>query len=175
MAPIPKRRRASAVTSSRLGSSGTSATIAWTDTRASPTWPRSSSSRSSSWIGRFHQSACSRTRARVRLPTPPMVIGIGRVGVGQLLGAVEREVLAVVVDDLAGPQASQDLQGLGQPAHPHGGLRGADPEDLELDGHRAPPDPELEPAVRGVVERRRLPGEHRRVAEASRRGRGGRP
>ena len=31
-------------------------------------------------MGTFHQSACSRTSARVRRPTPPMVIGIGRVG-----------------------------------------------------------------------------------------------
>ncbi len=86
-------------------------------------------------------------------------------GHGLLLGAVEVEVLALVVDDLAAPEGGDDLERLLQPAHPGPRLGRPDAEGLELGGHRPPAEAELEAATGGVVECDRLAGEHDGVAE----------
>ena len=84
---------------------------------------------------------------------------------GLLLGLAQREVLALVVEGLAGPQGFHDLECLLEPFHPDPRLGRADAEGLELAGHRSPADAELEPATGGVVEGDRLAGQHGRVPE----------
>ena len=143
----------------------TRATICWIDTRASPTCGRSSSILSRWPTCTFHQSAKSRTRASVFGPMPPITIGIAAERARLLPRAVQLVVAAVVVDDLAGPQGPHDFQRLAQPIDAVARLDRTDAEGRELLGHRAPADAELEAAAGGVVDRHRLAGEHRRMAE----------
>src|SRR5438105_915185 len=82
-----------------------------------------------------------------------------------LAGALHVVEIAVIVDDLARPQRTQDLEGLAQPLHPVARLERADAELRKLLGPRAPPDAELEAAAGCVVDRHRLTSEDGRVPE----------
>ncbi len=76
--------------------------------------------------------------------------------------ALDREVLAGVIERLAGPQALQDLDRLLEARHLR--LR-VEPEEVELRGEVAQADAELEPAVGEHVDHRRVLGDVHRVLE----------
>ena len=79
--------------------------------------------------------------------------------------AVHREVPAVVVERFPGEHPVEDLEGLAQLRGACRGWLRAEPERAQLVGHRAPTDPELEPAVRDHVERCGHLGEQCGMAE----------
>ena len=136
-----------------------------TDTRASPAHSRISSSRSSWWIGTFHQSACSATSAIVFGPVPPITIGIFVERRRHLPGGDQLEPLALVVERLAGPERAHDLERLLQAADALARRGRLHAVRRELLDHRTPADAELEAATRRVVERDGLAREHRRMTE----------
>ena len=94
-----------------------------------------------------------------------MTIGICSAGVGAWRDPGQREVLAVDVDGLAGPQRPQDLERLAEACHPFGRVAVGDAEGVELLGHRAGPDAEVEPAARRVGDGHGFTGQDSRVAE----------
>ena len=113
----------------------------------------------------FHQSAYSRTRPSVRGPTPPMVIGILRVGAGCCIAFVSVKCSPAKSNGLTAPEPAQDRQRLTQASRALGSARRADAERLELGRERTRTDTEFEAPAGRVVERLGLLGEHRRMTE----------
>lgn len=79
--------------------------------------------------------------------------------------AVERMVRTVVAGAAGVEQLAEDRDGLLQPVDPLTRRPPGQPQHGRVEGGAAGPDPELEAALRDVIDRHRHPGKERRIAQ----------